>query len=122
MSKGLKLTFLVHAFVAFVLGAPLLLAPGRVLALLGWLNIDTMTSRVLGAALLALAWSSWRLWKADTQAHYRRVLEIEAIFTVLGAIGLLRELVVDGFPPIYWLMFALLAIFAAAWNYFLFKK
>jgi hypothetical protein len=122
MSKALKYTFLVHAIVAVILGVPLLLAPGRFLALLGWLRIDSMISRVLGAALLALAWSSWRGWQAKEKTQVKTLLELEAIFTVLGVVGLLRELVVYPFPPIYWLLCAVMAVFAVAWNIFLFKK
>jgi hypothetical protein len=118
MSKALKFTFLIHAFVSLVLGLPLLLAPGRFLILLGWIHIDTMTSRVLGAALLALAWSSWRGWQAQEKAQVSILLELEVTFTVLAALGLLRELVFFPFPPIYWLVFIILALFAVAWSFF----
>jgi hypothetical protein len=122
MGKALKYTFLIHAIIAFLIGAPLLLGPGHFLILLGWLQIDSMLSRVLGAALLGLAWSSWRGWQATEKSQVTTLLELEAIFTVLGAAGLLRELVVAYFPPIYWLLFALLAVFAAVWVIFRFKK
>ena len=122
MSKALKYTFLIHAMVALLLGAPLLLAPGRFLIMLGWINIDSMLSRVLGAALLALAWTSWRGWQAHEKAQVRNLLELEAIFTVLAAVGLLRELIIFPYPPIYWLVCAVLVVFAVAWNIFLFKK
>ncbi len=91
---------------------------GAFLTMLGWIHIDSMISRVLGAALLALAWSSWRGWQAKSQAQVSGLLELEAIFTVLGVIGLLRELVVFAYPPIYWLVCAVLAVFAVAWIVF----
>jgi len=122
MSKALKVTFLIHAIVALLLGAPLLLGPGHFLPLLGWLVVDSMLSRVLGAALLALAWSSWRGWQATEKAQVTTLLELEAIFTTLAAIGLLRELVVSYFPVIYWVLFAVLTIFTVIWIFFRFKK
>jgi hypothetical protein len=122
MSKALKYTFLIHAIIAFLLGAPLLLGPGHFLVLLGWLHIDTMLSRVLGAALLGLAWSSWRGWQATENAQVKTLLELEAIFTALGALGLLREMITSPFPLIYWLLCALLAVFAIGWILFRFKK
>jgi len=122
MSKALRVTFLIHAIVSFLLGAPLLVAPGRFLMLLGWIRIDSMISRILGAALLALAWASWRAWNAKEKAQVKILLELEAIFTVLAVIGLLRELVIYPYPPIYWVDCAILAIFAVAWNIFLWKK
>ena len=122
MSKALKYTFLIHAIVALIFGLPLLLAPGRFLMLFGWLRIDSMISRVLGAALLGLAWSSWRSWQATDKAQVTTLLELEAIFTVLAVVGLLRELVIFPYPIIYWLLCAVLAIFAAAWIAFRLRK
>ena len=122
MFKALKVTFLIHAIVALLFGAPLLVAPGRFLMLFGWIRIDSMISRVLGAALLGLAWSSWRAWQAKEKSQVTKLLELEAVFTVLGVIGLLRELVIYPYPPIYWVVCVLLAIFAVAWIFFLWKK
>ena len=122
MSKALKITFLIHTIVALLFGVALLTAPGRFLMLLGWLRINSMLSRVLGAALLGLAWSSYRGWQAQEKAQVTLLLELEAIFTVLAVVGLLRELIIYPFPPIYWVLCALLAVFAVAWNFFLFKK
>jgi hypothetical protein len=122
MSKALKVTFLIHAIVALGFGVPLLLAPGRFLIMLGWIHIDSMLSRVLGAALLALAWSSWRGWQAKEKTQVSTLLELETIFTVLGVVGLLRELIIFPYPSIYWLLCAILTAFAVAWIIFLFKK
>jgi hypothetical protein len=122
MSKGLKTAFLVHAEVAFVLGAPLLIAPGRVLTWLGWAPIDPIASRVLGAALLALAWSSFRGWRATERARVAILLEMEAAFTVLGCVGLLRHLLFAHYPVVPWLMFAILLVFALAWIWFLVRR
>jgi hypothetical protein len=122
MSKALKYTFLVHAIVAVILGAPLLLAPGRFLGMFGWEPVDPLLSRLLGAVLLALAWSSWQGWRATERSKVILLLEIEAIFTVLGSAGLLRHLLIAWYPWYVWTMFAVLAAFAVAWNIFLFKK
>ena len=71
ISKSLRVTFLVHLIVGLVLGAALLLIPGRTIILLGWVPeqvqlpqselsvlgqtfVDPVITRVLGAALLAL--------------------------------------------------------------------
>jgi hypothetical protein len=45
--------------VAVTFGLLMLIPPGRPLTLLGWAPIDPMISRLLGAALLALGWSSF---------------------------------------------------------------
>ena len=79
VSKGLQITFLAHALLSLVFGLALLLVPGRSLSLLGWVPewvqlpdsdlsipgstfIDPLITRLLGAALLALAYLSFRCW------------------------------------------------------------
>jgi len=122
MSKALRATFLVHAVVALVLGVPLLIVPGQFLNLFIWRPIDPLISRLLGAALLALAWGSFRGWQATERAQVKTLLEIEAVFTVLGSIGLLRHLLIASYPLIVWVVFLLLVVFSIAWIYFLIKK
>lgn len=115
MTKLLKTTFILHAIVAVLFGAPLLVMPGVFLQTLGWAPIDPILSRVLGAALLALAWSSLRGWRAKEWAQVALLVEMEIVYTILGCIGLLRHLLFARYPAIVWLQFVLLAIFAAAW-------
>ncbi len=122
MSKLLKSTFLIHAVVGVLSGAPLLIAPGRFLGWVGWAPIDLIISRVLGAALLALAWSSFRGWRATERAQVAILVEMEAVFTVLGCLGLLRHLLRGPYPLAVWIVFAILAIFAIAWIASLLKK
>ena len=119
MSKGLKTLFGVHAVVALLFGAPLLIAPGRVLVWLGWAPIDPVLSRVLGAALLALGWSSFRGWQTAAQRDVRVLVEMEAVFTVLGCVGLLRHLLVGRWPVVPWVVFGVLAAFGVAWIFLL---
>jgi hypothetical protein len=68
MSKLLKTTFVVHVVLSGVLGLVLLIMPGRFLQLLGWASIDPILSRILGAALLALAWGDYGGWRAASPA------------------------------------------------------
>jgi hypothetical protein len=121
MSKALKTTFLVHAVVAALAGLLLLLIPGRFLQALGWAPIDPILSRLLGAAFLALAWSSFRGWRASEWAQVAILVELEAAFTVLGCVGLLRHLLFSRYPLMVWLVFAVLLVFAIAWLVFLLR-
>jgi hypothetical protein len=122
MSKVLKFTFLIHAVVGVLFGTPLLIAPGRFLGWVGWAPVDPILSRVLGAALLALAWSSFRGWQATERAQVGILVEMEAVFTVLGCVGLLRHLLFAHYPAMPWVVFAILVIFAIAWIASLLKK
>jgi len=122
MSKALKFTFLIHAVVALILGALLLIIPGRFLGWVGWTPVEPIINRVLGAALLALAWSSFRGWLATERAQVAILVEMEAAFTVLGCIGVLRHLLFERYPAMVWIVFAILALFAIAWIASLLKK
>jgi hypothetical protein len=122
MSKALKTTFVIHAVVSFLAGAPLLIVPGLTLTLLGWAPIDPRASRVLGAALLALAWGSFRGWLAIDRARVAILIETEAVFTVLTSVGLLRHLLSGGWPLLPWLVFVVFLVFALAWICFLVRK
>jgi hypothetical protein len=136
MSKALRYTFLVHTVVAVVFSLLLLIIPGKFLDVigwqgmlqeLGWENTDPFASRLLGAAMLGLAWSSFRGWQATAWTQVAILVEMEAVFTVLSCAGLLRHLIpraIDPgwFPAIGWLVFAGFAVFAIAWIYFLVKR
>ncbi len=122
MSKMLRLTFLTHAIIAAVPGLLLLTIPGRFLLALGWAPIDPVLSRVLGAAFLALAWSSIQGWRASGWSDVRRLVELELAFTTLASIGLLRHLLFARWPLVVWLLFAVFASYAAAWLAALLRK
>ena len=121
MSQALRIAFLIRAAVGCLFGIPLFLAPGRLLDAVSWRPIDPVISRVLGAALLALAWSSFRGWRAAERSQ-PVILEAEAAFTVLGCIALLRHLLSAPYPAMVWMVFAILAIFAVTWIVFLLRQ
>jgi len=106
---------LIHAAVSAVSGLCLLAMPGRVLLALGWAPIDPVLSRLLGAALLALAWSSFRGWRATGRAQVQIVLELEAVFATLACAGLLRHLLFAHWPLMVWLLFGTFLVFAVCW-------
>jgi hypothetical protein len=122
MPKALKVTFLIHAIVSVVSGLLLLIIPGRILLFLGWAPIDPILARVLGAALLALGWSSFRCWQATERAQVQMVVELEAVFTALACVGLLRHLLFAHYPLVVWLLFAIFLVFAVCWLMFLVRR
>jgi len=122
MSKSLKWTFLVHAVVAAVMGVVLLIKPGGFLQLLGWQPIDPLMSRAMGAALLAMAWTSLYGWRATERSKVEILVQMEAIFAVLACVGLGRHLFFGSWPWMPWADLAVFAFFAVAWLVALVKR
>jgi hypothetical protein len=137
--KGLQITFLVHAILSLILGLSLLLVPGRSLALSGWVEewvqlpnsdqiipgytfVDPLITRLLGAALLALAYLSFRCLRSVAQVgkDVRLVVEFEAVYCALSIIAILIALItmerIAG--VIVWLILLLYAAFFVAWGIF----
>ena len=121
MSKALKVTFGIHGFVALLFGLPLLVVPGRFLGLFGWAPIDPLITRLLGAAMIALAWSSFRGIRTTDSRLVVTLIQMELVYTALGAIGLLRHLLVAWYPWYVWTLFYILVAFAITWLYFFWR-
>lgn len=122
MARALKFTFLIYALVAVLFGALLLAMPGRLLGWVGWAPVDPILSRLLGAALLAFAWGSWRAAQASERSQVTILIEMHLAFATLGVLGLLRHLLIAAYPLYVWLVFAMLALFAVGWIVFVLKK
>lgn len=123
MVKWLRIVFLVHMVVAAVVGAGLMASPDRFLGLLGWVTkTDVVISRLLGAALLALAWASFRGWRARERTQVGPLIEVQAGFAILGALSVLWFLVTIPRLWVLWVLFAVLCAFAIAWVVALLKK
>ena len=137
ISKGLRNTFLAHTIVSAVLGLLLYVIPGRVLVLLGWvpekyevtvggttvsapgtLLVDPVITRVLGAALLALAFAGFLGWRAKQRQEVSILVSLEFVFCVLALVAFLVRIVTLGLalPAIGWVLIIILLAFAVAWG------
>jgi len=115
MSKAVKYTFLLHALATAVVGALLFLIPGRFLSWVGWGPVEPVINRLFGAALLGLAWSSFRGWRASEWAQVAFLVEMEAIFCILACVAVARHLLLARYPLIVWLVLAVFLGFGIAW-------
>ena len=137
--NGLRTTFLIHLVIAAILGVALFLVPGRTLNLLGWVPdfvqlpntdqsvpgqtfVDPVVTRTLGAALLALALSSWRGWSGSAPARkwgeVALLVELETVFNALGVLAVLAGVFLTNrsMPVIGWLLLVVQIAFAVAFG------
>jgi hypothetical protein len=106
ISRGLQITFLVHAAITAVLGLGLWLIPGRSLSFVGWVPsevqipdtditapgtifVDPLVTRLLGSVLLALALSSFQGWRIRRWSEVALLVQLEAAFSFLSVIAFL---------------------------------
>jgi hypothetical protein len=116
-NRILKIIFLVFAIILLVVGLPLLLAPGRFLGLLAWAPVDALLSRLLGAALLAMAWGSFAGYLRAEPDQVKILASCGFVFCLLGALGFARHLFTAfHYPPVVWVIFILLAAWAVVWG------
>ena len=122
ISQGLKTTFLVHFIAALLFGLGFLFMPVLVGSWYG-LNVqEPDTYRLLGAAMLGFAVSSWFAYGATDWESVRIVVVMELVWTILGTLVMLYALLFAGFPALGWINALILAIFTVAFGRFYFQK
>jgi hypothetical protein len=115
---GLKITFLVHFVVAVVFGAGFLLIPEMLTGMLGARALEPSTFRLVGAAMLAFAASSWLAYRQPVWEKVKIVVQIEIVWTVLGVLATLYGLIFEGLPAADWMNVVILGAFAVAFIFF----
>ncbi|MGD0550934.1 MAG: hypothetical protein ABSA81_10395 [Candidatus Bathyarchaeia archaeon] len=115
---GLKITFLVHFVVAVVFGAGFLLIPDMLTGMLGARTVEPSTFRLVGAAMLAFAASSWLAYRQPVWEKVKIVVQIEIVWTVLGVLAMLYGLIFEGLPAADWMNVVILGAFAVAFIFF----
>jgi hypothetical protein len=131
----LRITFLIHSIISAIFGVAMWLIPGRTLTWLGWVEefvqlpgpdlsipgwtfVDPFISRLLGSALLALAFSSFLGWRAKRWEQVGLLVQQEAIFCLLSVMAFFYVLVrgMRPMPAIGWVVMIPLAVFGVAWG------
>jgi hypothetical protein len=130
----LRSTFIVHMVIGGLLGAAIFIVPGRTLTLLGWVPqwvqlpdselsipgqtfIDPVIIRLLGATLLALAFSSFLGWRAGKWGEVALLVQTELVYCALGALAFIAGLfLLDRPMPVSgYVLLVILVAFAVAW-------
>jgi hypothetical protein len=134
ISSFLRTTFLLHMIIGVLLGVFLFLIPGRTLTLLGWVPesvpipnseitapgtifVDPVITRLLGAALLALAFSGYLGWRASTWGQVTLIVQVELVYCILGSLTYIAAffLLQRPMPFIGYVLLIVLLAFVAAW-------
>ncbi|HLE29917.1 MAG TPA: hypothetical protein VI793_17455 [Anaerolineales bacterium] len=118
VSRGLKTTFLVHFIVGGIFGLIYLLIPEAWGNLVAWPVKEPAIYRLIGAALLGFAASSWLAYRETAWEKVKIVVQMEIVWPILGTLVMLWGLIFAGLPAIGWLNAVILAGFAVAFSVF----
>lgn len=121
ISRGLKITFLVHLIVGAIFGLIYLLIPEVWGNLIGWPTQEPAVYRLVGAAVLGFATSSWLAYRETAWEKVKIVVQAEIVWTILGTLVMLWGLIFAGLPAIGWLNAVILGGFAVAFGVFYFR-
>ena len=111
--NSLRLWFLIHCLIDILFAIPLLIAPVFALQLFGWETIDPATTRLVGAALMAIGVESWLVQSKGIEA-FREMLNLKLIWSSCATVGIVLS-IRDGAPPMAWLFLTIFAAFFVVW-------
>jgi len=119
MSKGLKVTFLIHFIVAIFSAIGMLFFPAMFMGWMGWTSgVAVPLVRLQGTMMLAFAISSWLGYRATEAQQVKLIVTTEVWLTVVGTLVSLYGVVLDGAPAMMWGNVIVFAIFAVLWIVF----
>lgn len=113
--QSLRYWFKLHFFVDMLFALPLMIAPIWTLHLLGFQNIDPITTRLVAAALFGIGGVSLLANKAGDET-YKTLLNLKIIWSLTAILGMLISL--EQAPKTIWLLIATFAVFSSAWIYY----
>ncbi|MGB8645354.1 MAG: hypothetical protein WCF84_08955 [Anaerolineae bacterium] len=116
MLRVLRYLFLGYALLGSVIGLACVIVPGRFMELVGWPNLDPILYRVLGATLVALAWSSFRGAQVQESRNAQPYVDVQVFFSTLAALGVWRHLLTGAYFASYvWILAWGLTLLAVIW-------
>ena len=113
---SLRRWFVVHFAADLLFAVPLVLAPGATLRALGWTTVDPVAPRLVGAALAGIGIESL-LVRNDSADAFRTMLRLKCIWSGVAVLGLALS-ILQGAPPITWVLLAIFVGFGVLWNYY----
>lgn len=115
--SSLRRWFVIHFVLDVLFGLPLLFFPQLILGLFGFSAVESVTARLVGAALLAIGGISL-LARKEGKEVYGTLLKMKLLWSGSAMVGLLLSLV-EGAPRSVWLFLGIFVFFFLLWGYYL---
>jgi hypothetical protein len=120
--SALRVWFVIHFAIDMTVAVPIFLAPGEVLGLLGWVEIDPLATRLAAAALFGIGLESLFGRNAGRES-FRGMLQLKLIWSAFAAMGLAWSVLETNlrYPLIGWLLVGTFAAFHVLWWYWILR-
>ena len=123
ISKLLKITFLIHFFVAVIFGLVFTVIVEIYIDLINWPYPDPITGRVLGAVFLGFAVASLLSWRETKWESVKIVVQMEIAWLIIGtAVHFFAIFTEPLLPFIIWVQAAILIVFLVAFTWFYYDQ
>ncbi len=114
--SSLRAWFVVHFAADMAFALPLFFAPRFFLEMLGWTEVDSVTARLVAAALFGIGIQSL-LARGETVDVFRAMLGLKIIWSMTAVAGLVWSAVAGG-PVMTWVFVGVFAVFSGVWWYY----
>ncbi len=112
--KSLRAWFVIHFFADMLFALPLMFFPTRTLGLFGWLIIDPIAARLVGAALFGIGMISLIARNASKEM-FSHMLLLKMLWSGAAILSFVISLY-QGAPKSVWLFLVIFAFFFALWT------
>lgn len=113
--SALKTWFVIHCAADWLFALPLFFAPRLFLGALGWREVDTVSARIVAAALVGIGTQSF-LGRHATVDSYRTMLNLKILWSATATAGIVWSCL-DGAAPMAWGFAATFLAFNGLWSY-----
>ncbi len=115
--KGLEIVFLVHFILGLILGIIFLFIPETYCNLVGVTMTDYGILRLIGAASLALGYSSFLAYRSKDWEKAKLLVQMDLIWLVSAIVGFVWWIIESGLVVGWW-VFGMFVAFLIAFVYF----
>ncbi|MBI4154375.1 hypothetical protein HY501_03490 [Candidatus Woesearchaeota archaeon] len=116
---SLQAWFIVHCVADLLFAIPLILAPVKFLAMLGFSIAEPVTARLVGAALIGIGATSF-IKRNSTAESYRSLLTLKLLWSGSAIFGLFLSMI-QGSPKVTGLILLIFLSFFGVWLYYFYK-
>lgn len=112
VQKSLRRWFIIHFITDFIFGMPLLFTPNYFLSFFGY-QIEPLTTRLVGAALIGMGWKSF-LIRNNSLEQFQALPTLKIIWSLSAIVGIILTLT-EHILKFTYIILLIFALFSTIW-------